>query len=443
LQFIFLNLNMLKKISGWGLNTKYQVNLFFPKNINQLKKKIKPNCIARGAGRSYGDSAIQPACTIGTKNLNKILKFDQSKGIIEVESGITIENLLNKIVKKGWFLPVTPGSKYITLGGMIASDVHGKNHHKVGSFRNFILNLGVLDENKKIIKCSKIKNKKLFNYSIGGMGLTGIIYSCTFKLKKIKSDLISIETIKNKDLNETISCINNSKNWDYNVAWIDTSASSKHIGRSILTRGNFSIEKKKMNYEIKKTIDFSIIYKILPNFFINKVLIKVLNEIYFFFTKEKKEIVSIDKFFYPLDTIKNWNQVYGNKGFVSYQCSFPLKNSKKIIRLILKILKSNRVYSFVSVLKSMGKNNKYLSFGQEGYTLVFDFPCCRKLINTLKLIDELILRYKGKIYLCKDSRISKKNFKNINKEFNNKVFRNLRYIKKNFFKSIQSERLGI
>jgi decaprenylphospho-beta-D-ribofuranose 2-oxidase len=434
---------MLKKISGWGLNTKYKVNLFFPKNISQLKKKIKTHCIARGGGRSYGDSAIQPNCTISTKNLNKILKFDQSKGIIEVESGITIENLLSKTVKKGWFLPVTPGSKYITLGGMIASDVHGKNHHKVGSFRNFILNLSILDENKNLIKCSKNKNKKLFNYTIGGMGLTGVIYSCTFKLKKINSDLISIETIKNKDLDETISCINNSKNWDYNVAWIDTSASKKYLGRSILTRGKFSIKKKKMNYEIKESIDFSIICKILPNFFINKMIIKILNELYFFFTKEKKCNVSIDKFFYPLDFIKNWNEFYGNKGFVSYQCSLPLNKSKKVIKLILEILKFNKVYSFVSVLKSMGKNNKYLSFGQEGYTLVFDFPYCNNLMNTLNFIDKLIFKHKGKIYLCKDSRISRKNFKNINKEFNNKIFKDLRYKKNFFFSSIQSERLKI
>ena len=178
---------MKKYISGWGRNILSEANISYPKNLNQLKKKIKKNCIARGLGRSYGDSSIQPKSTIVTTCLDRIIHFDKKKGVIELESGVTITSLLNLIVKEGWFLPVTPGSKKITIGGMIASDIHGKNHHKVGSFSNFVLGLKLVNSQKKLINCNRKKNSQIFSFTIGGMGLTGIIYSCRIKLKKINS----------------------------------------------------------------------------------------------------------------------------------------------------------------------------------------------------------------------------------------------------------------
>ena len=154
---------MKQKISGWGKNISKSVNIYYPENLNQLKKKVKKNCIARGLGRSYGDSSIQPLNTIVTTKLNKIINFDKKKGILEAESGANIEQLLNLIVKEGWFLPVTPGSKKVTLGGMIASDVHGKNHHKVGSFSNYIISFKILTDKKKLINCNKKKITSFLN----------------------------------------------------------------------------------------------------------------------------------------------------------------------------------------------------------------------------------------------------------------------------------------
>jgi hypothetical protein len=434
---------MKKQISGWGKNTFVNTNIFFPKNLSQLKNNIKKNCIARGLGRSYGDSSINSQNTIITTKLIRIISFDKKKGILESESGVSIEQILELIVKEGWFLPVTPGSKKITLGGMIASDVHGKNHHKVGNFSNFILNFKILDSQKKLIECSKKKNSSIFNNTIGGMGLTGVIYSCKIKLKKIESSLIFENKIKNYNLKETLKCINASKNWDYNVAWIDTSSNIKELGRSILTRG-FFLKKKDGNLVYKK--DKSIVDKlpnIFPNFFMNIFLIKFLNFLYFTFSKSGTKTSSIDEFFYPLDKINNWNVVYGNKGFISYQCSVPSTNSYKSIFQILKILKENKIYSFVSVLKSMSRNNKRLSFGQKGFTLVFDFPIYSNVLDVLNKIDLIVLKNKGRVYMTKDSRISKENFIKINKEFRNSDFMKLRK-KNNFcFNSVQSERLEI
>ena len=434
---------MKKKISGWGKNTFVNTNISFPKNLSQLKKSIKASCIARGLGRSYGDSSINSQNTIITTQLKKIINFDKKKGILEAESGVSIEQILELIVSEGWFLPVTPGSKKITLGGMIASDIHGKNHHKVGNFSNFIFSFKLLDKKKKLIECSKNKNSLIFNNTIGGMGLTGIIYSCKIKLKKIESSLIFEDKIKNYNLKETLKSINESKNWDYNVAWIDTSSNIKEIGRSILTRGYFQ---KKKDFELSYSKEKSLVDNlpdIFPNFFMNAFFIKLLNTLYFTFSKSGVKTSSINEFFYPLDKINNWNVVYGNKGFISYQCSVPSTNSYNSIFQILKILKENKIYSFVSVLKSMGKNNKKLSFGQKGYTLVFDFPIYSNVLDVLNKIDLIVLKNKGRVYLTKDSRISKENFIKINKEFGNSDFKKLRKKCNFYFNSVQSERLKI
>jgi len=183
--------------------------------------------------------------------------------------------------------------------------------------------------------------------------------------------------------------------------------------------------------------------KVFPDFFMGTFIIKILNFIYFSFSLTGKKISSIDEFFYPLDKINNWNVIYGKKGFISYQCSVPVKNSYKSIYQILKILKKNKIYSFVSVLKSMGKNDKLLSFGQKGFTLVFDFPIYPKVLDVLFKLDKVVLKNKGKVYLTKDSRISRENFNKINKEFKNIRFKKFRDKVKNCFNSVQSERLGI
>jgi len=434
---------MKKQISGWGNNISVKTNVTYPNNLLQLQQNLKNNCVARGLGRSYGDSSINKKKTIITTNLNKIILFDKTNGILEAESGASIEQILEIIVKEGWFLPVTPGSKQITLGGMIASNVHGKNHHKVGNFSNFILGLKVVNHKKKIIECSKKKNNSLFKYTIGGMGLTGIIYSCKIKLRKIKSDVIYEEKIKNYNLKETLKSINASKNWEFNVAWIDTSSNIKVLGRSILTRGYFLKKRKREFFFSKDKYSIKSLPNIFPSFLMNSFIIKLLNFIYFLSSKSQKKKTSINNFFYPLDKVSKWNHLYGRKGFISYQCCVPLKNSYRSIFQILKILKENRAYSFVSVLKSMRNEKTLLSFGQKGFTLVFDFPIYKNIFKVLSQIDDVVLEYKGKIYLTKDSRIKQKNFYRINKEFKNKGFINFRKKMNYFFKSIQSERLGI
>ena len=429
------------KLSGWGNNKFVNCKVYFPRNLNQLKTLIKNDIIVRGFGRSYGDSSIQPNSTIITSKLKKILYFDKKKGIIEVESGLSIKDLIKETLVSGWFLPVTPGSKNISIGGMVASDVHGKNHHQVGSFRNFITELKIINNKKKVILCNNKKNINLFNYSIGGMGLTGIIYSCKFKLKKISSNLIFQENLINKDLKETLKSFNNSKNWEYNVAWLDSSAPKEKIGRSILYRANHVKENNSsLMFKENKSIN---IPNLFPSWFMNSYTIRLLNFLYFLFSSNGKKIVSIDKYFYPLDRISNWNVVYGKKGFITYQFVIPYKNSYKIINQILNILNYNKIYSFISVIKSMKQNDKYLSFGKKGFSFVFDFPIYKNINEILEKIDKIILANNGDIYLTKDSRISKNMFKKINKKFYNSSFKKLRKRRNAYFNSLQSERLEL
>ena len=434
---------MEKKLSGWGNNKFTNSKVYFPNNITEIKSFIKGKTIARGLGKSYGDSSIQPNSTIITTKLNKVLHLDLKKGILLAESGISVLEIIEKIIPHGWFLPITPGSKFISLGGMIAADVHGKNHHKRGSFRNYIMELTIIDENKKLIKCSKKKNSDLFNYTIGGMGLTGIIYSCKFKLIKINSHLIEQKIIKSINLKKTIQNIKKNNNYEYNVAWIDTSANNKSIGRSILFCGNHLKKEKKEIKKIffkKKSLR---VFNIFPNWILNSFTIKLLNTFLYNFTPESKKELNINDYFYKLDKIKNSNILYGKKGFISYQFAIPYKNSEKGIMEILKILQTNKVFSFVSVIKSLGRNDGFLSFGIKGFTLVFDFPIYKNIYEVLDKVDDIVIRYKGKIYLTKDSRIKSNKFKKMKSGFKNKKFLEIRKSKKKNFLSLQAERLEI
>ena len=250
------------------------------------------------------------------------------------------------------------------------------------------------------------------------------------------------ENIKSINLKETFRAIKKSKNWEYNVAWIDTSANFNQLGRSILTRAKFT-KFNENNFDYKTFPRTFKIPKIFPDWFMNAFSIKLLNSIYFYLKATEKKITNIYNFFYPLDKISNWNVVYGKKGFISYQFFIPTKKAYEAIKNILTLLKNNKIYSFVSVLKSMGKASRYLSFGSAGFTMVFDFPLYNNILDILNKIDNIVLSNNGRLYLAKDSRVDKKNFKEINKEFYISKYRKFRNLNSKTFQSAQSERLGI
>lgn len=437
---------MKKQISGWGnfpsvISEIYQeYNYKVIQDLISRSKEIIPN----GLFRSYGDSALLQT-SFSCMSLNKFIEFDETKGIIRCQSGVSLADILKIIVPKGWFLPVTPGTKYVTIAGAVASDVHGKNHHKDGTFGNFVLQIKLILPNSEIITCSRSENPDIFFAAIGGMGLIGIILEVTLQLKKIASAKIIQKTIKAKSLDALFEFFEKYSNYTYSVSWLDTVSKNEKIGRGLLYLGEHSENVNNLDNTFptpKLSIPFY-----FPNFTLNSYTLKTFNTLYYNkeFTEEKYFELHYSNFFYPLDSINNWNRIYGRRGFAQYQFVIPKFNAINIIKNILKIMQEYGQYSFLTVLKQFGKENDFfLSFPTEGYTLAMDFSLNRKSLEIFKKFDKIILENGGRLYLTKDSRMDSHFFK---KTYANKLTKFLEIKEKvdpeNKFKSLQSVRLEI
>ncbi|ODS89431.1 MAG: FAD-linked oxidase [Chryseobacterium sp. SCN 40-13] len=423
--------DFVQKITNWGNFPVVEKEIKAEENIREIKAYVQNahEIIARGNGRCYGDAALGEKM-FSTKRLNKFISFDRLNGILECESGVLLSDILEVIVPQGYFLSVTPGTKFITLGGAVASDVHGKNHHSEGCFSEHVLAFSLLTENGEILHCSRNYHEDKFWATIGGMGLTGIILSAKIKLKNIETAYIRQERIKAENLEEIFRLFDESENWTYNVAWIDCLQKGKNIGKSILIRGEHAFRhelthKKSIDpLHIKKKNPPSIPF-FFPEFFLNSMTVKFFNWFYYVkqTTKKINEIVDYEAFFYPLDVVENWNKIYGKKGFIQYQMVIPKENGKEGMRKILETIAEDGSGSFLAVLKLFGKNNPqaYNSFPMEGYTLALDFRMTSKLKNLVQKLDEIVEQYGGRIYLSKDV-MSKPSLTNYLRNVNNPKF---------------------
>lgn len=426
---------------SWGNYPKVKSKVFRFSKKDELKKIIANNSdlIPYGNGRSYGDSAINYK-QIYCRPYDYFLEFDKEKGIIKVQSGVLLSEILEVVVRYGWFLEVTPGTKLITVGGAIASDVHGKNHHKVGCFSESVIEFSLMLPSGEIVKIKK--GDQLFKATCGGMGLTGVILDATMKLKKINSVNINQITIKTKNLRETFEAFEKYKDYPYSVAWIDALASGKDIGRTLLMVGDFS-DDGNLDYKEKKKLNIPFEF---PSFVLNKYTVKAFN--YLYYDKVKEDIfyqrVDIDSFFYPLDSINNWNRIYGKNGFTQYQFILPKEKSYDGLMEILNEIQKSGKGSFLAVLKLYGKENEnYLSFPMEGYSLALDFKIEKGLFELLDRLDKLVVKYGGRIYLTKDVRVKKEIF-----EVGYPKIEEFRKIRKEYemdkkFNSFQNKRVGI
>ncbi len=440
-----------ENISGWGGYPVQEANVVYPKNVEQILIEMKnSDLIARGNGRSYGDSSINKKNTINMKYLNHIISFDDISGVLVVETGILLNDIIKIFLPKGWFPYVTPGSKFVTVGGLIAADVHGKNHHKEGSFRNFVEWFEIIDSKGEIQKCSKSENSDLFEWTIGGMGLTGVIIRAAIKLRPIKTSWIKQKILVAKNIDQTLEIFESNMNATYSVAWINSTETKHNIGQSLVMLGEHaSLEdldekniKDPLKIKSKKNRNIPFYF---PNWFLNKKLIKLFNFIYYFIGKNtsKEKLVYWDDYFYPLDTLLGWNKIYGRKGFVQYQCVIPLENSKEGLIELLKEIEKSKVSSFLSVLKRFGDQKSNFSFPMKGYTIALDFPVSKDTLELLEKLDEITLKYNGRFYLAKDARMNKEIFKRSDKRIQSFItFRNNNNYEKNF-KSSQSSRLEL
>lgn len=403
---------MKKKIANWGnypvMESDEQLFAF----DGQLEEMIRSSkgFIPRGNGRCYGDASLAEQ-TINTIRFDKILGFDADNGIFECQSGLTLDQILEVIVPKGWFLPVTPGTKFITIGGAIGSDVHGKNHHVDGTFGQHVIEMDIILADGSLITCSPENHPDLFEATCGGMGLTGMITRVKFRLKKIPSSYIRQKQVKAANLEELIRLFEEYKHYTYSMAWIDCLQSGNSFGRGILTIGEFA-KPEELNEQQRKaplalprkrsiTIPFN-----FPSWSLNTFTVKAFNFLYYAknIKKEINNIVSYEPFFYPLDALLHWNRCYGKKGFVQYQFVLPLEAKEGLIE-ILRRIGAKGMGSFLVVLKVFGKQESLISFPFEGYTLALDFPVRKGLFEFLDELDEVVLKYGGRLYMSKDARM--------------------------------------
>ena len=413
---------MQSLIYNWGLFPKNRCAVHEITNYDEIVSFVKNNdyIIARGNGRCYGDASLSKNI-ISTLRLNKIFNLDEAEGIISCQAGVMLDEILNEVVQKGFFLPVTPGTKFITVGGALASDIHGKNHHVDGVFSDHVISFKLIDKNGDIITVKP--DDKLFAQTAGSMGSTGIIIEVVFKLKSIETSFIKQKSIRANSLKEIFQLFETHKDTTYSVAWIDCLAKGNNVGKSVLLLGEHA-KANEVNFKNKLLIHkkpFLNVPFYFPNWVLNPLSIKIFN--FLFYNKPSSSgeaVMHYDPYFYPLDKINNWNKIYGKKGFIQYQFVLPIANSYEGVNEILGILSKHKLGSFLAVLKLFGKSyeNRYLHFPMEGYTLALDIKVSPTIWSVLDELDEIVNKFNGKIYLTKDARMNKLSYE---KQYTNRL----------------------
>lgn len=372
-----------------------------------------PTTLAVGLGRSYADSCLNTDEVICTKNLNRFLSFDDQTGVLRAEAGLSLKDILNVSIPRGWFLPVSPGTKFVTLGGALANDVHGKNHHVAGTFGRHVRKFELLRSDGQRLVCSPTENAELYCATIGGIGLTGFITWVEVQLKAIKSPLIDQESIKFVGLDEFRAISNEGDaRFEYTVAWLDCVSTGKNFCRGIYMRGNHSeIECKRKEKVGALEVTFPVM---MPFSVLNPLTVNIFNNLYYHKQLRKKVVnhVHIDPFFYPLDAVLEWHRVYGKGGFLQFQCVVP--DGAGEIEEVLKTVVGSGKGSFLAVLKKFGAvpSPGMISFPRPGITLALDFPFEGE--DTLKLfkrLEEIVNAANGAMYPAKDATMSPESFR--------------------------------
>lgn len=437
-----------QEISGWGRYPKETCHLVRPEKYKDLHA-YGESSIARGYGRSYGDASLNKDNTvILTERLNRFLAFDQDRGILTCEAGVTLKEILDVIVPAQWFLPVTPGTQYASLGGCVAADVHGKNHHHAGSLGKYIIAFELIVADNKKILCTPKDHAELFWATIGGMGLTGIIGTIVLKLIPIASTEMIVSHHASENLEEVFHTLSDPAcDDDYSVAWIDTLAENQKMGRGIVMTAHHAENDEVSPKYKRKKINTKNIPIDLPSCLLNSFTIKLYNNYYFKKQSQKKQVFATDyqQFFYPLDNITHWNRLYGKKGFVQYQCVLPEKKAFEGIQQILRLDYTQKNPGFLAVLKKLGHTSQgLLSFPMPGYTLALDIPFRGETtLQQLKIFDEIILSHDGRVYLAKDASLSPEYFRQMYPRYPEWLAIKQKIDPENKFNSSLSRRLNI
>ncbi|PVH30134.1 FAD-binding oxidoreductase [Pararhodobacter oceanensis] len=438
------------QLSGWGRFPRVDTRLSSPRDERALAALIAEGpLIARGMGRAYGDSALA-AHTVDMGRFNKMIGFDAASGQLVAEAGVTLGEVIAAFLPRGWFLSVTPGTQFVSLGGAIAADVHGKNHHSEGSFGTFVDWIDLMGGDGQVQRCSREENADLFHWTLGGMGLTGVILRAAIRLKPVESAYIRQRTIAAPDLDAALEAFEATYSATYSMAWIDCAATGAKLGHSIVMTGEhatraeltparrFHPYRTPAHGNLRVPFDF-------PGFALNPTSVRLFNEVYYRSNARKPELSTsaYGPFFYPLDSIRDWNRIYGRKGFMQFQCVVPLEAHAEGLRAILQAITRSGAGSFLAVLKRMGPQDSRLSFPMAGYTLALDFPMHQRSLDLLPELDRITLDHGGRFYLAKDSRMSAQTLRETDPRW--AEFTTMRRDSglAGRFASAQSERLGL
>jgi FAD/FMN-containing dehydrogenase len=392
---------MMRKmlLSGWGRQRWIETALVTTDDLPRISREAS---LSRGLGRAYGDAALptarEAAPVMNTTLADRVLSFDRQTGVLRAEAGLSLGELTRLFIDQLWFSPVVPGTRFVTLGGMVAADIHGKNHHVKQTFGHHVRALAVRAGDGRVYECSRTQNSDLFLATIGGMGLTGHILEVELTMDRIPSRWIYEESERFDTLEGVFSALRAARDaWPMTVAWIDTSIGGAHAGRGIVeTRG-----RKKPGKELNVSVPFD-----LPNGLINPFTIRLMNAFWYYKHGRRKRthFVTPEQYFWPLDGIREWNRVFGRRGFFQYQCVMP--SDLGAYQKLLALFRARRACSFVTVFKDTGaEGDGMLSFPKTGTTLAVDIPVrtIDDARETTRQFNELVLAHGGRIYLAKDS----------------------------------------
>lgn len=410
-----------RALTGWANTAPTVATVVAPTDLDALAATLEAvppggrGAIARGLGRSYGDPAQNAGgLVIDTTAVSGISHLDLEQGLVTATAGTSLDALMRWLVPLGWFVPVTPGTRQVTVGGAIASDIHGKNHHRAGSWCEHIDAITIATPAQGKRRITPGSDPELFWATAGGMGLTGVVLDATIRLKRIETSRLRVDTDRTRDLDEVLALMaDGDHRYDYSVAWIDLMARGRAMGRSVLDRGGFATADQLDRRAARDPLDFRsgtiATFPASPVSAVNPATIRAFNEVWYRRAPRRRrdQLQTIPQFFHPLDLVDRWNRVYGRSGLLQWQFVLPLERTEEL-RSIIGDLSVSGTPSFLAVLKRMGPGNPGpLSFPLEGWTLAFDAPADRsgRLAALLDRLDERVLAAGGRLYLAKDSRM--------------------------------------
>lgn len=403
----------LERLS-WGRFPRERAARVYPLHWRGDGLPDDASILPRGCGSSYGDSCLNAGGTlVDTTPLDRLVAFDRAAGIVRCEAGVTLEALLEVIVPAGWFLPVTPGTRRVTVGGAVANDVHGKNHHRAGTFGAHVRALELVRSDGSRTTIAPERDAARFAATVGGLGLTGLITWVELALKPIVSSSLDVETVRFHGVDEFLALSQDSHDrFEHTVAWVDTTGRGKAFARGLFMRANHSQERGALTARARSrrlTVPFD-----FPAFALSRPTVRAFNALHFALGREGRRCTHLEPFFYPLDGIGSWNRMYGARGFVQHQSVVPMAPAREAVTGLLEAITASGEASFLSVLKVFGDlpSPGMLSFPRPGVTLALDFPMRgERTLALLDRLDAIVMEAGGAIYPAKDARMSRDTFR--------------------------------